>query len=85
MGREKGSCCSVKQPASQHVPELNSSRGLADWRYLTSVQQAVAPAEVKTMPSAFLPIWKNLQKKLLDSLCSGVGKFIALQVLPVPN
>lgn len=27
----------------------------------------------------------NLQKELLDCLCSGVGKLIALQVLPVPN
>lgn len=33
--------------------------GLADWRYVTSVQRIVAPAEVKTMPPTFLPIWRT--------------------------
>lgn len=60
--------------------------GLADWWYVTSIRQIVAPAEVKAIPQRFFPFaGHNLQKKLLDTLCSGVGKFIALQVLPVPN
>lgn len=33
--------------------------GLPDWWYVTSVHWIVAPAEVKTMPPAFLPIWRT--------------------------
>lgn len=37
-------------------------------------------------PQPFFPSGGySLQKELLDSLCSDVGKVTALQVLPVPN
>lgn len=39
--------------------EAAALMGLVDWWYVTSVQQIVAPTEVKTMPPTFLPIWRT--------------------------
>lgn len=46
----------------------------------------LSPADYKTMPYPSFPSGgQNPQKKLLDSPRSGVGKCIALRVLPVPD
>lgn len=53
------------------------------FKYLTSVPRIVSSAEVKTPSRHFFPFGgHNPQKKVLDSLPSGVGKRTALQVLP---